>query len=200
VDCVKQFGLFKSVLTEARGRHSILKPATKLIVILTVIFVIIAATVGALMIFNKSANLIDSEFSVIVTGSMDGEPTDYEISTIPVHSLIAVHKMKGDMVEDVKIGDVIGFYSPAVNGYVYHRVIEVDDVNRTFTTHGDANPVGTNEIVSFDEVHGIVVNVSHGAGEFVTFVKNNILYLIIFLVALFIMIEALLYLNRLWKE
>ena len=170
----------------------------KLLVAVVIVIAVTMVAVGSLMVFNKSPDLIDSEFAVIVTGSMDGEPTDYEISTIPVNSMIAVHKMKGDMVNDVKIGDVIGYYSPALGANIYHRVIVIDTENRTFEVKGDANV--SSEIISFDEANGIVVNVNHEAGEVVTFVKTNLLFLIVIVVCLFVMIEAVSILMKLWKE
>ena len=174
---------------------------TKVLVTVTIVVVIVAAGLGALMTFNKSPNLFDSEFKVIVTGSMDGEPQpNCTIPTIPVNSLIAVHKLKGDMVENVKEGDVIGFYSPALGANIYHRVKTVDSDNRVFITHGDANPEGADETVPFDKALGVVVNVNHGAGEAVNFIKKNFVLVIVFVVALFIMIEAVSYLGKLWKE
>ena len=177
-----------------------MRTRTKVVLTVTIALVLVLSVLGALMIFNKSPDLLNSEFRVIVTGSMDGEPTDYEISTIPVDSLIAVHKLQGDAVNDVKVGDVIGFYSPSVGGNVYHRVIAIDEVDHKFTTHGDANAPGANESVAFDEVNGIVVNVSHGAGEAVSFVKSNILYLVVIVILLLIMAEAFHYLIKTWKE
>ena len=172
---------------------------SKLIAVMVVIVAVAASATAVLMVFNKSADLVNSEFRVIVTGSMDGEPrTEYEIETIPVNSLVAVHKLKGNGAEDVKVGDVIGFYSPSLNGNIYHRVISIDPGSRTFTTKGDANT--TMEYVGFDEANGIVVNVNHPAGEVVAFVKANILYLVIIVVLFFVMISAVSSLIRLWKE
>ena len=171
----------------------------KAIAIIVVIVAVAASATAALMVFNKSADLLNSEFRVIVTGSMDGEPrTQYEIETIPVDSLVAIHKLKGDAVEDVKVGDVIGFYSPSLGGNIYHRVISVDSENRIFTTKGDANT--TMEYVGFDEANGIVVNVNHPAGQVIAFVKANVLYLVAIVVLLFVMAMAVSSLIKLWKE
>ena len=170
----------------------------KLLVAVVIVIAVTMVAVGSLMVFNKSPDLIDSEFAVIVTGSMDGEPTDYEISTIPVNSMIAVHKMKGDMVNDVKIGDVIGYYSPALGANIYHRVIVIDTENRTFEVKGDANV--SSEIISFDEANGIVVNVNHEAGQGVRLVQNNLLYFVAMVILFFVMIEAFLTLIKIWKE
>ena len=88
-----------------------MKTGTKVLLSVAAVLVVALAAVGALMVFNKSPDLLDSDFKVIVTGSMDGEPhPEYDIETIPVNSLIAAHKLHGDEVKDVKVGDVIGFY------------------------------------------------------------------------------------------
>ena len=176
-----------------------MKPRTKVITAAVVVIVVVSSAVAALMIFNRSPNLLDSEFRVIVTGSMDGEPrTEYDIETIPVDSLVAIHKLKGSDVDDVKVGDVIGFYSPSLNGNIYHRVVSIDKENRIFTTKGDANT--TSEYVGFDEANGIVVNVSHPAGVAVSFVKSNIVHLVVIVILLFVMSMSVSYIIKLWKE
>lgn len=176
-----------------------MKTRTKVLLSVAAILVVALATVGALMVFNKSPNLLDSEFSVIVTGSMDGEPqSEYEIETIPVNSLIAVHKLHGDDYKDVKKGDVIGFYSARLNANIYHRVIDIKD--GYFITHGDAAKTGADEIVYFEDANGIVVNVNHPAGEFVSFVKKNIFLLVAIVVLILILSEAVIYFMKTWKE
>ena len=179
---------------------------TRILLTMAIVLVVALSVVGALMVFNKSPDLLDSEFRVIVTGSMDGEPqtqyedTKFDIRTIPVNSLIAVHKLSGDRSDYVKVGDVIGFYSEALGGNIYHRVIEIDEKNGRYVTHGDANSPGVNELVPFEKANGIVVNVNHVAGEGVTLVKNNLIQLILMVILFFVMIEAILTLIKTWKE
>ncbi len=171
----------------------------KAIVTVIVIALIVAAFTVTLMVFNKSPDLKDSEFRVIVTGSMDGDPqTQYDIETIPVNSLVAIHKLKGSDAEDVKVGDVIGFYSSSLKGNVYHRVISIDKENRVFVTKGDAIP--TTEYVGFDEANGIVVNVNHPAGEVITFLKANALYIILMIIILLAISEVVSYLRKHWND
>ena len=182
-----------------------MRSRTKILLAVAVVLAVVLSAVGALMVFNKSPDVLDSEFRVIVTGSMDGEPqkyegTNFDIETIPVNSLIAVHKLSGDRSDYIKEGDVIGFYSEALGGNIYHRVIEIDEANGRYITHGDANSPGVNELVPFEKANGIVVNVNHDAGQGVRFVQNNLLYLIAIVVLFFIMIEALLTFIKLWKE
>ena len=171
---------------------------TKVYVIIVAVVAIALIITGALMVFNKSPDLLNSEFCVVVTDSMDGEPTEYEISTIPVNSLIAVHKLHGDDARSIKVGDVIGFRSSLVAGNIYHRVIAIDEANQKFTTKGD-NAYST-ETVAFSAAEGKVVNVSHWAGEIVVFVKQNQLFLIFALIMLVVIAEAFSYLLKIWKE
>ena len=151
------------------------------------------------MIFNKSPDLLNSEFRIIVTNSMDGEPQrQYEIETIPVNSLIAVHKADAEMVSQTKVGDVIGFYSEVVHGNVYHRVIEVDKAGQYFTTKGD-NTHST-EHVDFGQMLGKVVNVSPAAGDAIVFLRSNVLFVLAVIIILVIMVEAVSYVLKLGKE
>ena len=179
---------------------------TMIMLTVAVILVVVLSAVGALMVFNKSSDLLDSEFRVIVTGSMDGEPqtqyedTNFDIETIPVNSLIAIHKLSGDRSDYVKVGDVIGFYSEALGGNIYHRVIEIDEGKGRYVTHGDANPTGVNELVPFEKANGIVVNVDHNAGQGISFVQGHLLYLVVMVVLFFVMVEAILTLIKTWKE
>jgi len=155
--------------------------------------------IGALCLFNKSIDLLNSEFDIIVTGSMDGEPhPEYEIQTIPVNSLIAVHKANGSMSGEIAVGDVIGFPSPMVKGNVFHRVIAIDDVNRQFTTQGD-NTHST-ETVPFEKLYGKVVNVSPEAGAVITFVKTHIVFIAIVIIILAITFEAVSYVLKLGRN
>lgn len=163
-----------------------------------IIIVIVLIVVAGAMAFNRSPDLLNSEFRVIITDSMDGEPTDYEIRTIPKDSLIAVHKVSGTDVQDIEVGDVIGFRSAIVGGNnIYHRVISVNEDQRTFTTKGDN--ASSSETVSFDNVTGKVANVSHSLGQAISFVKHNTLLVLFAFLMLAIMAYAFSFLLRTWK-
>jgi hypothetical protein len=182
---------------KGRMRRSVTMDRTKVYVIIVAVVAIALIITGALMVFNKSPDLLNSEFCVVVTNSMDGGPTEYEISTIPVNSLIAVHKLHGDDTKGIKVGDVIGFRSSLVAGNIYHRVIAIDEENHKFTTKGD-NAYST-ETVAFDSANGKVVNVSKEAGDVVVFVKQNQLFIIFALIMVVIIAEAVSYLLKIWK-
>ena len=200
-----QFPAEKTASDFCRRKVKAMRSRTKILLAVAVVLVVALSAVGALMVFNKSPDVLNAEFRVIVTGSMDGEPqkyedTNFDIETIPVNSLIAVHKLSGDRSDYIKEGDVIGFYSEALGGNIYHRVIEIDEANGRYITHGDANSPGVNESVPFEKANGIVVNVNHEAGEGVSFVQNHLLYLVAMVVLFFVMVEALLILIKTWKE
>ncbi len=131
---------------------------------------ITAVIVVAIVVFSvytvydlngKSLDLSDRQVRIIVTGSMDGEPQDYDIPTIPVNSLVMIENLSYDEVaNDLKIGDVIAFNSGGI--LITHRIIAIDYDLKTITTKGDAN-LGT-ETVAFTNVVGIIVGVNHWLG------------------------------------
>ena len=129
------------------------------------------AAIASLLICGSAVCLLDNskyEFRIIVSGSMEGEPTDYPISTIPMGSLVLI-----DRVSDYGIGDVIAFNMDADgdNIVVVHRVVGMDS---TVITHGDANPSGSVEYVEDDQVIGKVIYVNSFVGNAVWTIKNNI--------------------------
>jgi len=137
------------------------------------------AAIASLLICSSAVCLLDNnsyEFRVIVSGSMEGEPTDYPISTIPKGSIVLI-----DRVSDFGIGDVIAFNMDADgdNIVVVHRVIGIDG---TVITHGDANPPGSVEYVEGDQVIGKVTYVNSTVGNVIWIVKNNIPSLILILI------------------
>ena len=167
----------------------------KTIVLAVVVIMAVAAVTGAVMAFNKSPDLLNSEFCIIVTDSMAGEPTDYEISTIPVNSLIAVHKTSGVNAQNISIGDVVGYRSASVGmNTVYHRVISIDAVSKVLTVKGDNVPVTEN--ISFDKITGKVANVSYEAGEVVVFIKEHIFLIVLILIVVTALVEVVPYLLK----
>jgi hypothetical protein len=164
-------------------------------VLVVVVILSAVAVTGAVMAFNKSPDLLNSEFCIVVTDSMAGEPTGYEISTIPVGSLIAVHKVSGVSAQDVRIGDVVGYKSVAVGwNTVYHRVMAIDEVSKVLTVKGDNVPAS--EKISFDKVTGKVANVSYEAGQVIMFIKEHIVLIVIALIVVTALFEAISYLSN----
>ena len=118
----------------------------------------------------------DSEIRIVVTGSMDGEPTDFPISTIPVDSLVVIRHIDPDSF-DFEIGQVIAYGSD--DKVIVHRVIDIDEGKHELRLKGDANK--TFEIVSYDDVIGEVVGVSPFLGKAMMYMRSNLVLVIAFI-------------------
>lgn len=155
----------------------------KKLLIIGVIAVVAIASVTTVAVKFASEN----EFLIVVTGSMDAGDTGYPVSTIPVNSLVTLRHLSEDDLQDVKIGDVLGYRSPGRT--VVHRVVGIDPDGRTFTLKGDAN-IST-ETVSYDDVVGTVTGVYAGPGNLITFLRNGPIYVITELVCLYVMVSCM---------
>lgn len=58
--------------------------------------------------------------------------------------------------EDIEVGDVITFVADSNLTVVTHRITEIDEENRTFTTKGDANSTEDAGQVAYENVLGVV--------------------------------------------
>ena len=154
----------------------------------TVVIIAVAVALAALTVYvfydmnGHSLDFSDREVRLIVTDSMDGEPTSYDVPTIQKDSLVMVKFLSEDEKMNLKEGDVIQFWYHGILDH--HRVVSVkaDGV----ITHGDNVPEGTNEYVKFSDIRGEVISANHTVGEVFTFVKTYALVIIAFIVVLFI--------------
>ena len=117
---------------------------------------------------------------------MDGEPRDHPIKTIPVGSLVLIHKVVDPetFYPFLDVGDVLTFYYVhPVSGeemVVTHRIVEVSESGGvyTYTLKGDSiadDPTnGSVQTVtsSSGDVIGEVVGVSHWLGELALFMST----------------------------
>jgi signal peptidase len=104
---------------------------------------------------------------------------------------------KGDLImieyvdtNSIKVGDVITFNYKIGNQTVpnTHRVIEVNS-NGTFTTHGDANPEGSNETVAVSDVIGRYNGFRiQKIGNAITYLAENPTYIFILVVGFGVLI------------
>ena len=144
------------------------------IVTITIVAIIITSTVVFFYNLNgKSLDFSDSSLLVVPTGSMDGEPTQYEISTIPKNSMIMVHGLSDDQKKDLAVGDVITFTQGGI--LKVHRIISIDAVSGTLVTKGDANQSADPQI-TFDDVSGKVVGVSAVVGGIISTLRNTLMH------------------------
>lgn len=141
--------------------------------VLVILFIILVSVFGA-KLSGKVPSVLGYSVMNIVSGSMEDE--------IPQGSYILVKKADA---EDVKVGDVITFYStdPLIYGIPNtHRVVEepiVTDGEIEFVTRGDANFVNDKETAKGDRLIGIYVKRLDGLTAFADALSGNTLITII---------------------
>ena len=151
-----------------------------------VIAVVIVCSLGYIAhIDGNSLDFSNTEAKIVVSGSMDGEPRDYPIDTIPTESMVIIHKVNGsDFYSSLKVGDVLTFdYNHPVskeNMVVTHRIIDIKESDGiyTYTLKGDSiadDPTnGSVQVVTSDsgDIIGKVVGVSHWLGVLTVFLST----------------------------
>ena len=144
---------------------------------LMMIILMISASASVLLIMEATG----TELSIVVTDSMDGEPTGYPVSSIPKGSLIAVERSPSV----IQVGDVIGYHTPLIDGTVYHRVVSIDD--ETITVKGDN--LDLEERIPIQDIRGRVFFVSEPLGHIISFIKGNVIPLLTILLGAYLLLS-----------
>ncbi len=144
---------------------------------LIMVILIVSASASAFLIMETTG----TELSIVVTDSMDGEPTGYPIRSIPKGSLIASERSPSD----IQIGDVVGYHTNLIDGTVYHRVISIDGEN--ITVKGDN--LDLEETIQIQDICGKVFFVNEPLGHIISFVKGNIIPLLTILLGAYLLLS-----------
>lgn len=159
--------------------------------VLCLAIVSILAVVSSVLVLydlnGGSLDMEDRELVLVVTGSMDVGETDFEISTIPEDSLVMVHRISGDDLLGISVGDVVAYDLGSIE--VMHRVVDIDSDAKLFVLKGDANV--SEEAVPFDAVTGKVVGVNHALGEVASLAKAKPVLLIMAVACLVVMLYSI---------
>ena len=106
--------------------------------IFTVIALVIVASFYIYTFYDlngKSFDLSDREALLIVSDSMDGDVTSYDIDSFPKNTFVMVRHLSEQEKLKIEIGDVLSF---RYNGIMdHHRVIETHFDQSYVVTHGD---------------------------------------------------------------
>lgn len=154
--------------------------------ILVILFVALSAY--ALYYLNgDSFDLKNREFVIVVTGSMDGEDTGYEIGSIPVDSLIVVERVGHDRISSLEIGDVVAYRNGSM--LIVHRLVSIDNDNETMVLKGDVNT--STETVSFSDVVGKVVDVHPAIGKAMTLLRTKAVFILVELACLALVLSSI---------
>lgn len=130
----------------------------KINILLTAIIICISVIAVGLVYVPKLAKM---DMYVVETGSMS--------PTIKPNSLIYVKEYKN--FEDYNVGDIVTFTDKIHNRSFTHRIVEIDTVNRSFVTKGDANTENDLQPTSVDYATGKVEAVIPYLGYIVRFLR-----------------------------
>ena len=174
----------------------------KVCIIIAVILILVIPTTIFFYHFNgDSLDFSNREILTVPTNSMDGEPRDYPISTIPKDSIIMVHLLSDEQKKDLVKGDVITFRQGGIEKV--HRIITDIGPDGTLTTQGDANPTPDPQI-TLDDVDGKVVGVAPTVGKAVSairdFTLDSPILIIIGIILLIILIYSIIEIIGIVKE
>ena len=174
----------------------------KVCIIIAVILILVIPTTIFFYHFNgDSLDFSNREILTVPTNSMDGEPRDYPISTIPKDSIIMVHLLSDEQKKDLVKGDVITFRQGGIEKV--HRIITDIGPDGTLTTQGDANPTPDPQI-TLDDVDGKVVGVAPTVGKVVSairdFTSDSPILIIIGIILLIILVYSIIEIIGIVKE
>lgn len=155
---------------------------------------VIASSLFVAHMNGGSLDITDRELLIVVTDSMDGPPQPYDIPSIPRNSLVMVENLAPAMIEELRVGDVVGFRTAVAEGPVFHRIQDINSTTRTMVLRGDQSHFS--ETVGFEDVISIVRGVDGSLGGIALFVKMNSLFLIL----LIAMTAALLHLLEIFRK
>ena len=151
--------------------------------ITTTVLLVLILTIGVIFV----PKFFGIEPMIVLSGSM--EPTYH------VGSLLYVKDANPD---EIKEGDPITFYI-SDDTLVTHRVVEVDTVNKQYTTKGDANETIDGAPVFFDQVLGTpVFNIPKLGylGDKLSSLSGKIIYITIIVVVFILMFLG----DLIWPE
>lgn len=152
------------------------------------VILLVALSAYALYYLNgDSFDLKNREFVIVVTGSMDGEDTGYEVGSIPVDSLIVVERVSHDRISSLEIGDVVAYRNGSM--LIVHRLVSIDNDNETMVLKGDVNT--STETVSFSDVVGKVVDVHPAIGKAMTLLRTKAVFILVELACLALVLSSI---------
>ena len=156
------------------------------VIVIASLFILVSS-----FFYNLNADSYDfshSELLIVPTDSMDGNPRDYEISTIPKDSMIMVHILSEGEKGDLKVGDVVTFYQDGI--YKVHRIYKID--GETVITKGDATLV-QDPPITMGDIRGKVIGVSAGMGVVISFVKGILSNIVLLIIIAILIIAVMIY-------
>lgn len=123
----------------------------------------------ALDMNGGSLDFSDRQLTLVVTNSMDGDITDYDVDSFPADTLVIIQHLPDNEVRLLRVGDVISYHDGSM--LIHHRIVQVN--SDSFYVRGD-NGHSTDKVM-FDEVNGLVVGTNPLLGHVVSWISSHFL-------------------------
>ena len=134
--------------------------------------VVCVSAIGLFTIYDLnggSFDLSDRQLLLIVTDSMDGDVTEYEVDSFPANTLVMVEHIPEHEIRFLRVGQVLSYHDGST--LVHHRIIQVND--DSFYVKGD-NGHSTDKVM-FGDVNGVVVGANSWMGSILSWLSSNFL-------------------------
>lgn len=151
------------------------KKTVRIIVTLAVVAIIaVSALAVACNLNGGSMDFSNREVRIVLTNSMDHDShtgiVKTNIASIPVGSMIMIHKLDDSGKRELAVGDVISFWNGS--SLYTHRIIEISWDRETFTTRGD-NASSADAPISASQIYGKVVGLNTPIGRIANNIQQN---------------------------
>ena len=118
---------------------------------------------------GSSFDLSDRQAVIVVTDSMDGDNTGFDIDSFPAETLVMIENIQSNEAAFIKIGQVAAYYKNDM--LITHRVVGIDTVKHCLIVKGDN--VYEQEVIPYEDVVGVVVGTNHLVGAAFLAIKEN---------------------------
>ena len=164
----------------------------------TLIALAVALCVAAVCVYTVydlnggSFDLSDRQLMLIVTDSMDGDVTEYEVDSFPANTLVMIEHIPDHEIRYLRVGQVLSYHDGSV--LVHHRIIQVN--SDSFYVKGD-NGHSTDKVM-FGDVNGVVVGANPFLGSVLAWISSNFLLFlgIMFILCCAVILRCTLYPGR----
>ena len=166
------------------------KANKRIIEVLIVVFVVIVAAYVFYDFNGHSFKVSDRQVLLIVSDSMDGDVTEFDIDSFPKNTMVMVEHLSEDEMMELQVGDVISFKYGSILDH--HRITELHLESGYVVTKGDNfEKYHSEETVHFSDINGKVVGTSHALGVLTSFVKEHYIIVIAAIAVLAIAAELI---------
>ena len=178
------------------------KKTVKIIVTLAVVAIIAVSVLAVACNLNGgSMDFSNREVRIVLTNSMDHDShsgiVKTNIASLPVGSMIMIHKLDDSGRKELAVGDVISYWKGS--SLYTHRIIEINWDKGTVTTRGD-NTSSADAPISVSQIYGKVVGLNTPIGRIVSNIQQNPIFGIALVVQIALLVGVIEYILKVLRE